>query len=421
MTTSPTPPPRETLTARAAREFAHFIKLESAAGVLLVIAAVLALIVANSPLADAYRDLFSLPVQVRVGALDLHKPLLLWINDGLMAIFFLLVGLELKRETVDGQFAEKSQMLLPGLCALAGMVVPMGIYAWTNWGDPVAMRGVAIPAATDIAFALGVLALLGSRVPIALKLLLTAIAVADDLGAILIIAIYYTDHLSMSALATAGAALAALVIANVRGVRALSVYVVIGIVMWVALLKSGVHATLAGVALGMTIPMRPAGDAMVTDALGVRVADPDVRGPLEVLEDALHPWVAFGILPLFAFANAGVPLAGLTLATLAEPVPMGIALGLFVGKQVGIFGMAAALIAVGWVKRPPEVGWGALYGMAVLCGIGFTMSLFIGGLSFDPAHAHLQIANRVGILTGSLVSAVFGWVLLALVLPKKAA
>lgn len=420
MTTAPPPPSRETLAARAAREFAHFIRLEAAGGVLLVIAAVLALAVANSPLADGYRDLFATPMQIRVGALDLHKPLLLWINDGLMAIFFLLVGLELKREMIDGQFAEKSQMLLPGLCALAGMAVPMAIYAWANAGDPVALRGVAIPAATDIAFALGVLALLGSRVPLALKLLLTAIAVADDLGAIVIIALYYTDHLSMRALAFALAALAVLVVANRRGVRTLSVYLVVGAVMWVALLKSGVHATLAGVALGMTIPMRPASDAMVTDALGVRVADPDVRGPLEVLEDALHPWVAFGILPLFAFANAGVPLAGLSLATLAEPVPLGIALGLFVGKQVGIFGTAAALIALGWVRRPPDTSWAALYGMAILCGIGFTMSLFIGGLSFDADHAHLQIANRIGILSGSLVSALVGYAVLLWVLPKKA-
>jgi NhaA family Na+:H+ antiporter len=416
---TPQTPVQDRLAERAAREFAHFIRLESAGGILLVIAAVLALIFANSPLEGLYRELFTMPVQVRVGELNIDKPLLLWINDGLMAVFFLLVGLELKREMVDGQFAERSQMLLPGLCALAGMAVPMGIYAWINAGDPVAMRGVAIPAATDIAFALGILALLGSRVPLALKLLLTAIAVADDLGAILIIAVYYTDHLSMGALGFAIAALAALVLANRRGVRTLSVYMVIGAAMWVALLKSGVHATLAGVALGMTIPMRPAADATVTDALGERVADPDPRGPLEVLEDALHPWVAFGILPLFAFANAGVPLAGLSLATLAEPVPAGIALGLFVGKQVGIFATAAALIGLGWVKRPPGVGWGALYGMSVLCGIGFTMSLFIGGLSFDAAHAHLQVANRVGILSGSLLSAVCGWALLAWVLPKR--
>ena len=407
------------LRERAARELASFIRLEASGGILLVIAAALALLCANSPLADLYRDLFALPVQVRVGALDIDKPLLLWINDGLMAVFFLLVGLELKREAVDGQLSDRSQILLPGVCALAGMVVPMGLYAWINHGDAVAMRGVAIPAATDIAFALGVLALLGSRVPLALKLLLTAIAVADDLGAIVIIAVYYTDHLSLQALGVAVAALVGLVLANRRGVRTLSVYLVIGAVMWVALLKSGVHATLAGVALGLVIPLRSRTPAQVTDASGARVDDPDPRGPLEVLEDALHPWVAYGILPLFAFANAGVPLDGLSLASLAEPVPAGIAVGLVAGKQIGIFAAAALLIGLGFVRRPEGVTWGALYGMSVLCGIGFTMSLFIGGLSFDAAHADLQVAHRIGILAGSSVAAVVGALVLAWVLPKK--
>jgi NhaA family Na+:H+ antiporter len=414
MTTS-----RATLAERAARELAHFIRLESSGGILLVIAAALALVAANSPLEDLYQHLFHLPVQVRIGELDIDKPLLLWINDGLMAIFFLLVGLELKREMIDGQFADRKQMLLPGVCALAGMAVPMAIYAWANWGDPVAMRGVAIPAATDIAFALGILALLGSRVPLALKLLLTAIAVADDLGAIVIIAVYYTDELSLRALGLALAALVGLVLANRRGVRQLSVYMVLGVVMWVATLKSGVHATLAGVALGMTIPLRPHAKAMVTDAEGRRVADPDYRGPLEVLEDSLHPWVAYGILPLFAFANAGVSLTGLSLASLAEPVPLGIALGLFVGKQIGIFGAAAGLIGLGLVRRPEGVTWGGLYGMSILCGIGFTMSLFIGALSFDASHADLLVANRVGILSGSLLSAVVGYAMLAWLLPRK--
>ena len=408
-----------TLAERAARELAHFIRLEASGGILLIIAAALALVCANSPLEDLYEDLFRLPVQVRIGELDLDKPLLLWINDGLMAVFFLLVGLELKREMIHGQFSQRSQMLLPGLCALAGMAVPMGIYAWANWGDPVAMRGVAIPAATDIAFALGVLALLGSRVPLALKLLLTAIAVADDLGAILIIAIYYTDHLSMQALGLALVALAALIVANRRGVRTLSVYMVLGVAMWVALLKSGVHATLAGVALGMVVPLQVPAPATVEDAYGRRVADPDVRGPLEVLEDALHPWVAYGILPLFAFANAGVPLSGLSLASLAEPVPLGIALGLFVGKQLGIFGMAAGLIGTGLVRRPDGVTWGGLYGMSMLCGIGFTLSVCSGALSFDASHFDLQVANRVGILAGSLLSAIAGYLLLAWILPKK--
>jgi NhaA family Na+:H+ antiporter len=397
-------PEVQTLAQRAAKEFADFIRLESFGGVLLVITAALALIAANSPLSGLYAELFHLPVQVRVGALDIDKPLLLWINDGLMAVFFLLVGLELKREMIDGQFADRAQIALPAACAMAGMVVPMGIYAWINRGDPVAMAGVAIPAATDIAFALGILALLGSRVPLALKMLLTAIAVADDLGAIIIIAVYYTSDLSMLSLGVALAALAGLALINRLGVTRLSVYLVIGVVMWVAMLKSGVHATLAGVMLGMTIPMR---------------GGPEQEGPLEALENALHPWVAYGILPLFAFANAGVSLAGLGWASLAEPVPMGIALGLFVGKQIGIFGTAAALIGTGLVRRPEGVTWGGLYGMSILCGIGFTMSLFIGALSFDASHADLLVANRIGILCGSLVSAVVGYFVLAWLLPRK--
>jgi NhaA family Na+:H+ antiporter len=397
-------PPVQTLAQRAAKEFADFIRLESFGGVLLVITAVLALIAANSPLSGLYAELFHLPVQVRVGALNIDKPLLLWINDGLMAVFFLLVGLELKREMIDGQFADRAQIALPAACAVAGMAVPMGIYAWINRGDPVAMAGVAIPAATDIAFALGILALLGSRVPLALKMLLTAIAVADDLGAIIIIAVYYTSDLSMFSLGIALASLAGLALINRLGVTRLSVYLVIGVVMWVAMLKSGVHATLAGVMLGMTIPMR---------------GGTEEKGPLEALEDALHPWVAYGILPLFAFANAGVSLAGLGLASLAEPVPLGIALGLFVGKQIGIFGTAAALIGTGLVRRPEGVTWGGLYGMSILCGIGFTMSLFIGALSFDASHADLLVANRIGILSGSLVSAVVGYVVLAWLLPRR--
>ncbi|WP_146907045.1 Na+/H+ antiporter NhaA [Arenimonas daejeonensis] len=393
------------LSQRAAREFADFMRLESFGGVLLVITAILALIAANSPLAGLYADIFHVPVQVRIGELDINKPLLLWINDGLMAIFFLLVGLELKREMLIGQFADKKQIALPAACAVAGMAVPMGIYAFVNWGDPVAMRGVAIPAATDIAFALGVLALLGSRVPLALKMLLTAIAVADDLGAIIIIALYYTSHLSLLSLGVVIASMVLLMLINRLGVTKITAYLLIGVVMWVAMLKSGVHATLAGVMLGMTIPLDSARN--------------DGKGPLELLEDALHPWVAYGILPLFAFANAGVSLAGLSLSSLAEPVPLGIALGLFVGKQVGIFGTAAAMIGTGLVRRPDGVTWGGLYGMSILCGIGFTMSLFIGALSFDASHADLLVANRIGILSGSLVAALFGYAVLAWLLPRK--
>ena len=399
-------PTHTTLASRALKEFSDFIRLESFGGILLVFTAAVAMVVANSPLSGLYADFLHVPMQVRVGGLDIDKPLLLWINDGLMAIFFLLVGLELKREMIVGQFADKSQVALPAVCAVAGMAVPMGIYAFVNWGDPVAMRGVAIPAATDIAFALGVLALLGSRVPLALKMLLTAIAVADDLGAIIIIAIFYTSELSMVSLGIALGALAGLVLINRLGVTRIGAYLLIGVVMWVAMLKSGVHATLAGVMLGMTIPLATPGSRD--------------KGPLEELEDALHPWVAYGILPLFAFANAGVSLAGLGLDSLLEPVPLGIALGLFVGKQLGIFGAAAALIGTGWVKLPDGVTWGGLYGMSILCGIGFTMSLFIGALSFDASHADLLVANRIGILCGSLVSALLGFAVLAWLLPRPA-
>lgn len=391
---------------RAARALHEFLQLESAGGILLVLAAVVALVCANSSLAPAYRALFELPLQLRVGALDLHKPLLLWINDGLMAVFFLLVGLELKREVREGQFADRRQVRLPVACALGGMIAPMAIYALLNRGDAMALRGAAIPAATDIAFALGVLSLLAARVPVALKLLLTAIAVADDLGAIVIIAVFYTADLSWAALAVAGVALAALAALNRARVAALAPYLLVGAVMWVGLLKSGVHATLAGVALGFAIPLSVGGE--------------DGARPLERLEHALHPWVAYGILPLFAFANAGVPLAGVTLASLTSPLPLGIALGLVLGKPLGILAAAAALLLPGWARRPEGVDWPALAGMALLCGIGFTMSLFIGSLAFEHAPADWLVLHRLGILVGSLASAVLGLVWLAACLPRAA-
>ena len=390
---------------RARDALTELFRLGSAGGVLLIGAAILALAVSNSPLASAYQALLDVPVQVRVGPMDLHKPLLLWINDGLMALFFLLVGLELKRELLEGQFADRRQIALPLLCAVGGMVVPMGIYAWFNWGDAAALRGVAIPAATDIAFALGVLAILGSRVPLALKLLLTAIAVADDLGAIVLIALFYTSGLSTTALILAGVAIAGLVALNRFGVGRLTAYAVVGIVLWVAVLKSGVHATLAGVVIGMSIPLSIA-------------SDHEAR-PLERLEHALQPWVAFAILPLFAFANAGVSLQGLSPDILIEPVPLGIALGLLLGKPLGILAAAALLIAPGWVKRPEGIGWAAMIGMAMLCGIGFTMSLFIGSLAFDADDARLTVMNRLGILAGSAASALLGLAVLWKALPRQ--
>jgi NhaA family Na+:H+ antiporter len=392
-----------TLPARAAAALQEFLRLEAAGGLVLLAAAALGLVCANSPLAAGYERVLATPLTVKLGELGVDKPLLHWINDGLMAVFFLLVGLELKREVLEGQFSDRTQILLPLLCAIGGMAVPMAIYAVFNHADPLALRGVAIPAATDIAFALGVLALLGSRVPLALKLLLTAIAVIDDLGAIVLIALFYTSSLSWLSLAIGAVALAGLVALNLAGVRRIAAYIVFGVILWLAVLKSGVHATLAGVALGMTIPLRTRGDA-------------DDR-PLERLEHGLHPWVAFAILPIFAFANAGVPLAGVSFAALAAPVPAGIALGLVVGKTLGVFGIGALGTLLRVARLPEGIDWRAFLGMAMLCGIGFTMSLFIGSLAFETAGHALMVANRIGILMGSLVAALAGYALLRAVLP----
>jgi NhaA family Na+:H+ antiporter len=393
-----------TVSARAAAALREFLSLESAGGILLLAAAALGMVVANSPLSGLYEKLLALPLSVRVGSTGIDKPLLLWINDGLMAVFFLLVALELKREMLEGQFSDRRQIALPAACAVGGMAVPMAIYAALNAGDAAALHGTAIPAATDIAFALGVLALLGERVPVGLKLLLTAIAVLDDLGAIVLIALFYTEGLAWNALAVAAAALAGLVALNRRGVVSMVPYALLGALMWAAVLKSGVHATLAGVALGMTIPMR---DGRVPES-----------SPLERLEHDLHPTVAYAILPLFAFANSGVALEGLSWRSLGEPVPLGIALGLLLGKPAGV--LAGALLAArGRRDRLPEgVGWPALAGMALLCGVGFTMSLFLGSLAFESSHADFMVANRIGILAGSLASALAGSAVLRLALRR---
>jgi Na+:H+ antiporter, NhaA family len=388
---------------RAVAALQEFLRLEAAGGILLLVAAALGMVTANSPLSRLYEGLLSVPLTVKLGGLGVDKPLLLWVNDGLMAIFFLLVALELKREILEGQFSNRSQIALPAFCALGGMALPMLIFFALNRGDSVALAGAAIPAATDIAFALGVLALLGPRVPIALKLLLMAIAVLDDLGAILIIAFFYTENLSTTALTWAFAALAGLVLLNRRNVMSPVPYALLGAVMWLAVLKSGVHATLAGVALGFTIPMR---DPKNPEA-----------SPLQKLEHDLHPTVAYGILPLFAFANAGVPLAGLSLASLLEPVPLGIALGLVLGKPLGVVGFGLAAAASGLAKLPDGVGFRPLLGMGLLCGIGFTMSLFIGSLAYEAGSTDLAVVHRLGILSGSLVSALLGFAALKLWLP----
>ena len=374
-----------------------FLRLEAAGGILLFLGALAALLCANSALELLYAGFLDTPVEIRFGAFHIAKPLLLWINDGLMAVFFLLVGLELKREMLEGRLSRPSQVALPALAAAGGMLVPGLIYAALNWGDPVNMRGWAIPTATDIAFAVGVLALLGRRVPPALKLFVLTLAILDDLGAILVIAFFYTERIALGALGVAAVAAAALALLNRRGVVAIQPYLFIGLVMWAAVLKSGVHATLAGVALAMFIPLR------------VPLAHPP---PLKQLEGELHAVVAFGILPLFAFANSGVSLQGVTLATLAAKAPAGIALGLVLGKLIGVFGASWLAVRLGVGRLPEGVGWLHLLGAALLCGIGFTMSLFIAALAFQGEAAQLAVASRLGILLGSTVAGLGAYLVL---------
>lgn len=376
----------------------EFLKQESAGGIILMVAAALALAVANSPLSGYYDLLLELPVEVRIGALSIAKPLLLWVNDGLMAVFFFLVGLELKREILEGELAEPSQILLPAIAAAGGVLVPIAVYLAINAGDPVNLQGWAIPAATDIAFALGIMMLLGDRVPVALKVLLVSLAIFDDIGAVAIIAIFYTSDLSAMALGVAIVCLALLVLMNRAGVARTSPYLWVGLVMWIAVLKSGVHATLAGAALAMFIPMR---DPRQTDF-----------SPLRTLEDDLHHAVAFLILPVFAFTNAGIPLTGLTLEQVLHPVPLGIAAGLFVGKQAGVFGFSWIAVRLGIARLPDGTGWTGLYGVALLSGVGFTMSLFIASLAFESNPVGDLFDERLGILLGSLLSGLAGYFVL---------
>jgi NhaA family Na+:H+ antiporter len=380
-----------------------FFQHEAAGGVFLVAAAAAALIISNSPLEWHYGRLLATPVGVRAGPLALEKPLLLWINDGLMAVFFFLVGLEIKRELLRGELSTFGQAALPVVAAVGGIVAPALIYVAINAGNAVALRGWAIPSATDIAFAVGVLALLGPRIPSSLKIFLLALAILDDLGAILIIALFYTAGLHWVSLLLAGMGAAVLLALNRRGVTRLAPYLLTGIFIWVCVLKSGVHATLAGVVVAIAIPMS-----------ATAAGEPTL---LEQLEESLHPWVAFGILPLFAFANAGVSLQGLSLAKLVEPVPLGIALGLFIGKPVGIFCASWIAVAAGLAPRPEGASWAQLLGVGMLGGIGFTMSLFIGMLAFtDPAHA---APLRLGVLSGSLLSALAGFLVLRFSAPGR--
>ncbi|ANH96997.1 Na(+)/H(+) antiporter NhaA [Pseudomonas koreensis] len=380
------------------RTFTRFFQLEAASGLLLIAAALLALIINNSPLSWLYTGLLDTPVVAQIGALKIAKPLLLWINDGLMALFFLLIGLEVKREVLDGQLSKPSQIVLPGAAAIGGMVVPALLYWWLNRDNPPALDGWAIPTATDIAFALGVLALLGNRVPVSLKLFLMTLAIIDDLGAIVIIAVFYSGELSTLSLGLAAACIAALVAMNRLGVVKLGPYMIIGLILWVCVLKSGVHATLAGVTLAFCIPLR------------TRNAEPS---PLLTLEHALHPWVAYGILPLFAFANAGLSLSGVTVESFTHHVPMGIAVGLLLGKTVGVFGLTWLAVKIGIAALPQGANWGQVLGVAILCGIGFTMSLFVGSLAFEPGVSDYAGMDRMGILTGSILAALIGYAVTA--------
>jgi|SaaInl5LU_22_DNA_1037371.scaffolds.fasta_scaffold04222_5 Na+:H+ antiporter, NhaA family len=388
----------ESLITEVASDIANFFRLESAGGIVLMAAAVLAILMANSPLNVYYTLLISTPVEIKIGALEIAKPLLLWINDGLMAVFFFLVGLELKREVLEGELANRKNIILPGIGAIGGMLVPALIYIWFNWSDPIALQGWAIPAATDIAFALGILSLLGSRVPLSAKVFLTSLAIFDDVGAILIIAFFYTAQISFTALVIVAVCIPILVLFNRYGVEAKSLYVLIGLVMWVAMLKSGVHATLTGVILAGFIPLNSKRAPSYS--------------PLKSLEHDLHSLVAFFVLPVFAFANAGINLSGVGLDQLLHGVPAGIALGLFVGKQIGIFGLCFLAIRFGLCRMPLGMNWGALYGTSLLCGVGFTMSLFIGGLAFEETGVNLVFDERLGILVGSLLSGVAGYMVL---------
>jgi NhaA family Na+:H+ antiporter len=363
-------------------------------GIALGVAALAALLIANSPLGPQYSALIQTTAEFRIGSIGLSKSLEHWINDGLMAIFFLLVGLEIKREVIEGSLAGVQKAALPVVAAIGGFVLPTMLYATLTWGDTQALRGWAVPAATDIAFAIGICAFLGRAVPSSLKMFLLALAIIDDLMAIVVIAIFYTEDLSALALLLGGIGVAGLVALNLLNVRTLSLYVVVGVFTWVCVLKSGVHATLAGVAVGFAIPL----------------ARHDGEGLLEQVEHALKPWVSYAIVPIFAFANAGVPLVGMSLSTLAAPIPLGIIAGLFVGKQLGVFGAAMAAIRLRIARHPLGVSGAQLYGIAILTGVGFTMSLFIGTLAFEDENLMAQV--RVGVLAASILSGAVAWLVL---------
>ncbi|MFG0604481.1 Na+/H+ antiporter NhaA [Vibrio mimicus] len=374
-----------------------FFKMESAGGILLVIAAAIAMMIANSSLGEGYQAflhtyLFGMSVS--------H-----WINDGLMAVFFLLIGLEVKRELLEGALKSRETAIFPAIAAVGGMLAPALIYVLFNFNDPEAIQGWAIPAATDIAFALGIMALLGKRVPVSLKVFLLALAIIDDLGVVVIIALFYSSDLSTIALTVGFIMTGVLFMLNAKHVTKLSVYLIAGLILWVAVLKSGVHATLAGVVIGFAIPLK---------------GNKGEHSPLKHLEHALHPYVAFGILPLFAFANAGISLQGVSIDGLTSMLPLGVALGLFLGKPLGIFSFSWAAVKLGVAKLPEGINFKHIFAVSVLCGIGFTMSIFISSLAFGQANAAYDTYARLGILMGSTTAAILGYALLRLSLPLKA-
>jgi Na+:H+ antiporter, NhaA family len=370
------------------------VRLESAGGIVLCAAAGIAIVMANSPLGTLYTHLLEIPLAIQVGDLAIAKPLLLWVNDGLMAVFFMVVGLEVKREVLEGALSTLSRAALPAIAAVGGMVGPVLLYVACVWGNVGALRGWAIPAATDIAFALGVLALLGSRAPPSLKIFLLALAIIDDLGAIIIIAAFYTADLSVVALALAGTGVLALAVLNLAGVTCRGAYILVGVFVWVCVLKSGIHATLAGVIVGLAVPLRATGG----------------ESPSQSLEHDLHPWVAFGIMPIFAFTNAGVRLTDIALTDLLDPIQLGIGLGLFLGKQIGVIGSIWMVVRLGLSTLPEGANWRQVYGMALLTGVGFTMSLFVSTLAF-PAEGY-DADVRIAVLLGSLASAIVGYAVL---------
>jgi len=432
------------------RMLQQFFRLQSAGGILLVVAAVIAIFLNNSPFENNYHDILHSAIIVQIGDFSIDKDLHHWINDGLMAIFFLLVTLEIKREVLDGQLSSRAQISLPAIAALGGLALPAVIYAAINWGDADTLRGWAIPAATDIAFALGIITLLGNRVPESLKLTLVSIAIIDDLAAILIIALFYTENLAVLPLVGAAVCIFLLLILNRKKIKRLSPYMLLAAILWVCILKSGLHATLAGVLVAIFIPSKNKDETVSTgnisesvtltetgvdtgifrgtidDRLYVELVDADLNSsatevntgevtittrteqdPLYRLEHGLHIWVAFIILPVFALANAGVSLAGLSIDLFSEPVTLGVGLGLLVGKQVGVMAFTYVGVLSGICKLPNDVTWTQYYGLALLCGIGFTMSLFIGGLAFDSEG--LQTLVRLGVISASLISGILGY------------